>query len=67
MKEVLRIHFLKTERKVLATFNADQAHRNVRYRPDGTSLTRAHVATLVLLDSGCGCLNVSGCDEKTLT
>jgi integrase/recombinase XerD len=58
VKEVLRVQFLKTERKVLATFNAEQVQRLVRYRPDGTNLTRAHVATLVMLDSG---LRVSEC------
>lgn len=58
LKEPLRIQFLRTERKVLVTFNAEQIHRMVRYRPDGTNLTRAHMATLVMLDSG---LRVSEC------
>jgi len=54
MQKVFRIQFLKTERQVLATFNAEQVHRMMRYQPGGTNLTRAHVATLMMLDSDCG-------------
>jgi integrase/recombinase XerD len=57
-KEILRVQFLKAERKVLATFNAEQVQRIERYRPAGKNFTRAHTAMLVMLDSG---LRVSEC------
>ncbi|HYL38114.1 MAG TPA: tyrosine-type recombinase/integrase, partial [Bryobacteraceae bacterium] len=50
LKTALAVQFLKTERKILAS--QEQVRRLVNYKPNGRNLTRAHMATLVMLDCG---------------
>jgi integrase len=52
LKQPLAVQFLKTERKILATFSMEQVRRLVTYRPKGRNFTTAHMAILVMLDCG---------------
>ena len=50
--ERIRIPRLKEEQKVLATLNADHIKRLLQFTPKGSNLKRAHILTLLLLDTG---------------
>jgi integrase len=43
---------LKCEQKVLATLSANHVTALIGYKPTGVNLARAHIATLVILDTG---------------
>ena len=51
-KEKLRIPKLKEEQKILSTLSTDAVSAIVRYKAVGTNLRRAHMVTLVALDTG---------------
>jgi site-specific recombinase XerD len=52
LKEIFKVHFLKTEQKVLATLSREQVKTIIAYKPTGTNMTRAHIVACVLLDTG---------------
>jgi integrase/recombinase XerD len=52
LKENWKIQFLKCEQKVLATLSANHVSALLGYKPTGVNLARAHIAALVILDSG---------------
>lgn len=52
LKEPLKVQFLKTESKVLATFTADQIKSLVEFKPRGINQARTHATALLILDCG---------------
>jgi integrase/recombinase XerD len=52
VSDVLRIPPMKTERKVLATFNRQQVDAFLRFKPKTFSGFRMHALTTLLLDTG---------------
>jgi site-specific recombinase XerD len=52
LKEKPRVHLLKFEQKVIATFSPDQVQRLLTLKPKGRNAARAHIVCCVLLDTG---------------
>ena len=52
LKEPLKIQFLKTESKVLATLNQEHIRSLLVFKPKGINQTRTHMAALLMLDCG---------------
>ena len=52
VKEPMKVQFLKTESKVLATFTADHIRRLNEFKPQGINQARTHAAVLLMLDTG---------------
>jgi integrase/recombinase XerD len=50
--ELVKVQFLKTEEKILATLSQEQIQGVIRAKPKGVNETRAHVLSLLLLDTG---------------
>ena len=47
-----RVHLLKFEQKVIATFSHDQVQRLLTFKPKGRNAARTHIVCCVLLDTG---------------
>jgi integrase/recombinase XerD len=52
LKEPVKVQFLKTDSKVLATFSAEQIQRLIEFKPRGINQARTHAVALLILDSG---------------
>jgi site-specific recombinase XerD len=52
LKEPLKVQFLKTESKVLATLSPEHIRGLLVFRPKGINQTRTHAAALLMLDCG---------------
>jgi integrase/recombinase XerD len=48
----IRVQFLKTEHKVIATFHPEQVRRLVTFKPTGVNAVRVHMLACLILDTG---------------
>jgi integrase/recombinase XerD len=52
LREIVKVQFLKTEQKVLATFTEEQIKRIIAWKPIGRNQTRVCALALAALDTG---------------
>jgi site-specific recombinase XerD len=63
-QDLIRIPQLKEEQKILATFNLEQIHRLIHWKPIGGNQARAHIIALVALDTGLRISDLLGLARK---
>jgi integrase/recombinase XerD len=66
LDEVIKVQFLKTEQKVLATFTSVQVGQLIAYKATGTNLRRAHLVALTICDTGLRAGEVLGLTKEDI-